>query len=52
MTSKTLIYAATAAAALSLPAMADARGMRAVGSSTVIHSPRQLLNTSLAPTLA
>ena len=35
MTSKTLIYAATAVAALSLPAMADARGMRAVGSSTV-----------------
>jgi phosphate transport system substrate-binding protein len=35
MTSKTLIYAATAAAALSIPAMADARSMRAVGSSTV-----------------
>lgn len=35
MSSKTFIYAATAAAALSLPAMADARGMRAVGSSTV-----------------
>jgi phosphate transport system substrate-binding protein len=35
MTSKTLIYAATAVAAMSLPAMADARGMRAVGSSTV-----------------
>jgi phosphate transport system substrate-binding protein len=35
MISKTLIYAATAVAALSLPAMADARGMRAVGSSTV-----------------
>ena len=35
MTSKTFIYAATAAAALSLPAMADARSLRAVGSSTV-----------------
>jgi phosphate transport system substrate-binding protein len=35
MTSKTLIYAATAVAALSLPAMADARSLRAVGSSTV-----------------
>ena len=35
MTSKTLIYVATAAAALSVSGMADARGMRAVGSSTV-----------------
>jgi phosphate transport system substrate-binding protein len=35
MTAKTFIYAATAAAALSLPAMADARSLRAVGSSTV-----------------
>src|SRR4030095_15792548 len=35
MTSKTLIFAATAVAALSLPAMADARSLRAVGSSTV-----------------
>jgi phosphate transport system substrate-binding protein len=35
MTSKALIYTVTAVAALSLPAMADARGMRAVGSSTV-----------------
>jgi phosphate transport system substrate-binding protein len=35
MTSKTFIYAATAVAALSLPAMADARSLRAVGSSTV-----------------
>ena len=35
MTSKALIYAATAAAALSIAGMADARSMRAVGSSTV-----------------
>ncbi len=35
MTSKAFIYAATAAAALSISGMADARGMRAVGSSTV-----------------
>ena len=35
MTSKALIYAATAAAALSTSGMADARSMRAVGSSTV-----------------
>ena len=35
MTSKALIYAATAAAALSISGMADARSMRAVGSSTV-----------------
>ncbi|MCL6741683.1 substrate-binding domain-containing protein [Sphingomonas sp. RB56-2] len=35
MTSKTYIYAATAVAAFSLPAMADARSLRAVGSSTV-----------------
>src|SRR4030095_16536654 len=35
MTSKTLIFAATAVAALSLPAMADARSVRAVGSSPV-----------------
>ena len=35
MTSKALIYAATAAAALSVSGMADARSMRAVGSSTV-----------------
>lgn len=35
MTSKALIYAATAAAALSISGVADARSMRAVGSSTV-----------------
>ena len=35
MTSKAFIYAATAAAALSISGMADARSMRAVGSSTV-----------------
>ena len=35
MTSKALIYAATAAAALSISGMADARSLRAVGSSTV-----------------
>jgi phosphate transport system substrate-binding protein len=35
MTSKALIYAATAAAALSISGVADARNMRAVGSSTV-----------------
>jgi phosphate transport system substrate-binding protein len=35
MTSRTLIYAATAAAALSISGVADARSMRAVGSSTV-----------------
>lgn len=35
MTSKALIYAATAVAALSISGMADARSMRAVGSSTV-----------------
>ena len=35
MTSKAFIYAATAAAALSISSMADARSMRAVGSSTV-----------------
>jgi phosphate transport system substrate-binding protein len=35
MTSKALIYAATAAAALSISGTADARNMRAVGSSTV-----------------
>jgi phosphate transport system substrate-binding protein len=35
MTSKAIIQAAVAMAALSVPAMADARSMRAVGSSTV-----------------
>ena len=35
MTSKISLYAATAATMLSIPAMADARNMRAVGSSTV-----------------
>ena len=35
MISKTFAYAATAAALLSIPALADARSMRAVGSSTV-----------------
>lgn len=35
MTFKSLALAATAAAALTLPAMADARSLRAVGSSTV-----------------
>jgi phosphate transport system substrate-binding protein len=35
MTSKAFIYAATAAVALSISGMADARSMRAVGSSTV-----------------
>ncbi len=35
MTSKIFAYAATAAALISVPALADARGMRAVGSSTV-----------------
>jgi len=35
MNSKILAYAAAATAALSIPAMADARSMRAVGSSTV-----------------
>ncbi|MGH6705707.1 MAG: substrate-binding domain-containing protein [Sphingomicrobium sp.] len=35
MISKALIYAATAGAALSISGMADARSMRAVGSSTV-----------------
>jgi len=35
MTSKTLAYTATAAALLSIPALADARSLRAVGSSTV-----------------
>ncbi|MEO6114197.1 MAG: substrate-binding domain-containing protein [Sphingomicrobium sp.] len=35
MTSKTFAYAATAAALLSIPALADARSLRAVGSSTV-----------------
>jgi phosphate transport system substrate-binding protein len=35
MTSKTFFYAATAAAMLSIPALADARSLRAVGSSTV-----------------
>jgi phosphate transport system substrate-binding protein len=35
MTSKISLYAAAAATMLSIPAMADARGMRAVGSSTV-----------------
>ena len=35
MISKTFAYAATAAALLSIPTLADARSMRAVGSSTV-----------------
>ena len=35
MISKTFAYAATAAALLSIPALADARSLRAVGSSTV-----------------
>src|SRR5918996_4220956 len=35
MTSKISFYAAAAATMLSIPAMADARSMRAVGSSTV-----------------
>jgi len=35
MTSKTSLYAAAAATMLSIPAMADARSLRAVGSSTV-----------------
>jgi len=35
MTSKISLYAAAAAAMLSIPAMADARSLRAVGSSTV-----------------
>ncbi len=35
MTSKTSLYAAAAAAMLSIPAMTDARSLRAVGSSTV-----------------
>ena len=35
MTSKALIHAAAAVAALSVPGLADARSMRAVGSSTV-----------------
>src|SRR5918993_175706 len=35
MTSKTSLYGAAAAAMLSIPAMADARSLRAVGSSTV-----------------
>ena len=35
MTSKTSFYAAAAATILSIPAMADARSLRAVGSSTV-----------------
>jgi len=35
MTSKTSFYAAAAATLLSIPAMADARSLRAVGSSTV-----------------
>jgi phosphate transport system substrate-binding protein len=35
MTSKILLYAAAAATMLSIPAMADARSLRAVGSSTV-----------------
>jgi ABC-type phosphate transport system substrate-binding protein len=35
MTSKTSFYAAAAATMLSIPAMADARSLRAVGSSTV-----------------
>ena len=35
MTSKTSLYAAAAATMLSIPAMADARSMRAAGSSTV-----------------
>ena len=35
MTSKFSLYAATAVTMFSIPAMADARGMRAVGSSTV-----------------
>src|ERR671912_934076 len=35
MTSKIFLYAAAAATTLSIPAMADARSMRAVGSSTV-----------------
>ncbi|HET9336007.1 MAG TPA: substrate-binding domain-containing protein [Sphingomicrobium sp.] len=35
MTSKTSLYAAAAATMLTIPAMADARSMRAVGSSTV-----------------
>jgi phosphate transport system substrate-binding protein len=35
MTSRTLIYAATTVAVLSISGMADARSMRAVGSSTV-----------------
>ena len=35
MTSKVYIYAASAAVAISIPGMADARSMRAVGSSTV-----------------
>ena len=35
MISKTFAYAASAAALLSIPALADARSMRAVGSSTV-----------------
>lgn len=35
MTSKTFAYAATAAALLSIPSLADARSLRAVGSSTV-----------------
>src|SRR5918993_2317511 len=35
MTSKTSLYGAAAVAMLAIPAMADARSMRAVGSSTV-----------------
>jgi phosphate transport system substrate-binding protein len=35
MTSKTSLYAAVAATIISIPAMADARSLRAVGSSTV-----------------
>src|SRR5688500_2762005 len=35
MTSKIFLYAAAAATTLSIPAMADARSLRAVGSSTV-----------------
>ena len=35
MTSKISLYAAAAATMLSIPAMADARSLRAVGSSTV-----------------
>jgi phosphate transport system substrate-binding protein len=35
MTSKIIVYVAAAATMLSIPAMADARSMRAVGSSTV-----------------